>query len=173
VSYELVYMRGPAAVPAAPERSCGDCRLCCKTLGIAELAKAPGEWCRHACEKGCAIYEARPAECRQYVCSWLAGTFREEDRPDRSRLVVHVLSPQRWAQDGTTGAKHELVEVFAGDKGAERTKRGRAVLEQILAAGAAAAVHFAGRVTLHFPSGHVSEVPVAQLAGDFAAWEDG
>lgn len=170
---DLVHMRGPEKLSPAPSRSCGDCRLCCKVLGIHELAKEPGSWCRHACSSGCAIYESRPFECRSYVCSWLAGTFRDEDRPDRSRLVVHLLSPPRWAQDGTRGTTHELVEVFVGDAGAERSKRGAAVLNQILGAGSAAAVHFGGRMTLYFPSGHVSAVPLEQLDGDFAAWKDG
>lgn len=162
-----------SAIAASPDRSCGDCRLCCKVLGIQQLAKAPFTWCSHACSKGCAIYAGRPEECRSYACSWLAGTFREEDRPDRSRLVVHVLSPPRWARDGKTGENHNLVEVYASHPGAEREKRGAAVLNQILASGWAAAVHRGvHQITLYFPSGHVSELPRGLADRDFASWED-
>jgi hypothetical protein len=170
---DLGYVRGPAPLEPAPARSCGDCRLCCKVLGIQELEKEPWSWCRFACSKGCAIYDSRPFECRSYVCSWLAGSFRDEDRPDRARVVVHVLDPPRWARDGSTGETHELVEMYASDAGVERAKRGAAVLNQILNAGSAAAVHHGiGRVTLYFPSGHVSEMPRELYEQDFASWKD-
>ena len=28
-------------------KSCGDCGLCCKLLGIDAIDKAPGKWCGH------------------------------------------------------------------------------------------------------------------------------
>jgi hypothetical protein len=153
-------------------RSCGDCRLCCRVLGVDEIGKEPGAWCGHACSTGCAIYAARPGQCRDFVCSWLAGQFRDEDRPDRSKLVVVVCSPPRLALDGRTDRTHQLVECHAGEPGAATTKRGRAVLEQIFELGWAAAVHFDSTVTLHFPSGNVSKIPFAQVSGDRAAWKD-
>jgi hypothetical protein len=57
--------------PAAG-RSCGGCTMCCKVLGITELQKPVGKWCKH-CEigYGCRIYETRPAECRTFHCAWL------------------------------------------------------------------------------------------------------
>ena len=30
-----------------PGRACGSCTLCCKTMGVDELAKPPGVWCQH------------------------------------------------------------------------------------------------------------------------------
>lgn len=72
------------------ERGCEDCTLCCKVLGVEELDKPAGRWCRH-CDvgKGCTIYEQRPQECRDFRCLFLAvETFPEEWRPNRAHFVL-------------------------------------------------------------------------------------
>ena len=40
-------------------KTCGDCGLCCKLLGIEAIKKAPGQWCGHFRKGvgGCGIYE--------------------------------------------------------------------------------------------------------------------
>lgn len=82
-------------------RECGDCRLCCKVVNVEEtedragvktttMRKKPGPWCKHACDKGCGIYETRPGACSGYQCLWLEGSFPDEYRPDKIGLVVHA-----------------------------------------------------------------------------------
>lgn len=75
-------------------KSCGTCTMCCKLLGIKELAKPIMEWCEH-CDKGkgCKVYAERPPSCREYECFWLQ-TFDEgitppmNLRPDKSKVVI-------------------------------------------------------------------------------------
>jgi hypothetical protein len=93
-------------------RECGECQACCTLMGVRErgklsdgsryqLDKPMGERCAHQCASGCAIHneERLPISCRIFECEWLHGKFREEERPDRSGLVV-TLAPK----DGETWA---------------------------------------------------------------------
>jgi hypothetical protein len=76
--------------PPAPGRSCAGCTLCCKLLGITELAKPRGSWCPH-CDVGvgCRIYTDRPASCRIFNCAWLLGGDTPEHwKPLTSRMVL-------------------------------------------------------------------------------------
>ena len=74
----------------APGRSCGSCTMCCKVLGIKELAKPVGKWCSH-CDigKGCKIYDTRPQECQTFHCLWLVDNrLADHWKPDRSKIVI-------------------------------------------------------------------------------------
>jgi hypothetical protein len=81
---------------AAQERTCGECRLCCKLLAVNEISKPPHEWCGHAVEGiGCAIYADRPGACRTFRCLWLGRPeLGPEWRPDRSHLVLYLDGSQ-------------------------------------------------------------------------------
>jgi len=70
-------------------RECGDCRLCCKLIGVAVLEKPPERWCHHACQRGCGIYETRPEECRTFRCLWLDGVLPEHLKPNHIKAVVY------------------------------------------------------------------------------------
>lgn len=100
----------PQSTELVPGRSCGNCTLCCKVLGIVELAKPLGEWCPN-CEvgRGCKIYGERPVECRDFHCGYLAWPMiREHWYPatskmvlmtdDGNRLTIHVdpARPGAW-----------------------------------------------------------------------------
>lgn len=76
-----------------PERSCGNCSLCCKVVGIEALQKPVGQWCPHAKPgRGCAIYDTRPEECRHFSCVWLHNDrLGEEWRPSRSKIVLYMI----------------------------------------------------------------------------------
>lgn len=80
----------PANDTAPPTRGCGSCTLCCKVLGIEALEKPPGRWCeRCKVGTGCSRYEARPAECRDFLCGFLTmPALGENWRPSVSRLVI-------------------------------------------------------------------------------------
>jgi hypothetical protein len=61
-------------------------------MKIAEIDKPPGRWCGH-CRPGagCAVYEQRPGECRDFYCGYLTNPDLGEDwRPDRAKLVVSL-----------------------------------------------------------------------------------
>jgi hypothetical protein len=95
----------------AAGKSCGDCGLCCKLIGVESIAKPQFTWCRHFKKTaGCGIYEDRPHDCRAFICYWLhVPNLGEEWRPDRTGFVMHIadggarlnievdpINPQAW-----------------------------------------------------------------------------
>ena len=71
-------------------RTCGECTLCCKLMGVPELKKPSAKWCE-SCDqgKGCTVYEERPNSCRNFQCFWLMDeNFPDDFRPDR----IHALA---------------------------------------------------------------------------------
>ncbi len=97
-------------------RSCGGCTACCKTHAVLQILKNAGNWCVHCLVgEGCAIYAKRPSDCRGFQCSWLAGKGADEDRPDRTRIVLEArqmgkLGTALWLWEVEPGA---LVSAFA------------------------------------------------------------
>jgi hypothetical protein len=71
-------------------RQCGDCSLCCKVLGIAELDKPKDTWCPNfVAGTGCRIYSDRPPSCRNFACSWLTdATMGPEWKPSVCKMVL-------------------------------------------------------------------------------------
>jgi hypothetical protein len=96
-------------------RACGKCSLCCKVLGIGELAKPAGSWCTHCRpgKVGCLIYEDRPSECRTFNCLWLTNAELDvawhpltakivahlEDGGNRVAVRVDPAFPTRWREE--------------------------------------------------------------------------
>jgi len=74
------------------QKQCGSCSLCCKLLGIEELNKPQGQWCTHCVKpRGCAIYDRRPQECRDFACGWLENpALGPEWQPSRSKIVLYL-----------------------------------------------------------------------------------
>ncbi len=74
-----------------PGRECGFCTVCCYALPIdtPEMRKASGAVCVNCTGRGCAIYEARPSNCRGFFCGWrMLAQLDEGWRPDRSGVLV-------------------------------------------------------------------------------------
>lgn len=110
------------------ERTCGECTLCCKLMGVPEIRKPPARWCAD-CErgKGCGIYETRPNSCRNFQCFWLMDDgFPDEFRPDRigalaslndtpDSCVLHVdpARPRALSRPETTALIDALHKVYA------------------------------------------------------------
>ncbi|RTM05672.1 MAG: hypothetical protein EKK31_15020 [Hyphomicrobiales bacterium] len=72
------------------DRKCGTCTLCCKVMGIEEIAKPQGVWCPE-CQigRGCKIYEKRPAECQAFYCGYRSWpVLGEHWFPAKSKMVV-------------------------------------------------------------------------------------
>ncbi len=64
--------------------------MCCKLLGIQELAKPRLTWCSH-CKigAGCGIYADRPQECADFYCAWLVNaSLGPEWRPVDAKMVI-------------------------------------------------------------------------------------
>lgn len=103
-------------------KTCGSCTMCCKLLGIKEIAKPTNKWCGH-CEigKGCRIYDNRPQSCREFECLYLMSfdqgtTPAIELRPDKCKVVIapttdeHIFSAHvdpgnrdAWEKPGVLG----------------------------------------------------------------------
>jgi hypothetical protein len=91
-----------------PDRSCGNCTLCCKVNGVPELEKPVGEWCKH-CEvgKGCKIYADRPEVCAKWYCGWRTVPFLGDVwYPASARMVANVIRKE-----------NHLLMVFCVDRG--------------------------------------------------------
>src|SRR5271154_2791085 len=132
------------------ERSCGDCRLCCKTHQIYELKKPRGQWCEHACSKGCSIYADRPKGCRDFDCLWLisgmpefasraADIFPIEERPDVLRVVFTAFAGGIRHPD--TMVMYRGFVAHESFPGVVDTPRVQKAIQRLLAAGYAVAVN--------------------------------
>ena len=71
-------------------KTCGTCTLCCKVMGIKDIAKPVGEWCPHCSPGvGCGLYPAHPSSCKHFACLWLESTdLPDSYRPDRTKVVL-------------------------------------------------------------------------------------
>lgn len=70
-------------------RECGECNVCCIMSEITDpdLVKPAGVPCPHLCASGCSIHEAKPSDCRAFLCAWrVMGQLPDTFRPDRSGL---------------------------------------------------------------------------------------
>ena len=72
-------------------RTCGDCGLCCKIMGVAAIGKPPRRWCAHYSKAGgCGIYAERPGACAAFNCTWLlAPNLGDDWKPNRAGFVMH------------------------------------------------------------------------------------
>lgn len=75
-------------------RSCGNCTLCCKLLGLKESKKVGdvGTYCSF-CDKnvGCTIYEDRGPDCENFNCLWLSQTqIPDSYRPDKLHVMFEL-----------------------------------------------------------------------------------
>jgi hypothetical protein len=83
------------------EKTCGPCQVCCVALKIKapELRKESQVPCPHLVQKGCGIYDSRPAVCRSFLCGWrLMPELNESWRPDLSGVMLLPLSQAQTPQ---------------------------------------------------------------------------
>jgi hypothetical protein len=135
--------RVPAPTKPLAGRSCGSCALCCKVMGVLEIDKPRGSWCRH-CEPGvgCRIYADRPGECRTFLCGWLTNPrFGPEWKPDRSKMVITVDRdgngldfqcdpgfPEAWRKDPYFKQIRNLAAIAAKNEGSVSVRSGRVLI---------------------------------------------
>jgi hypothetical protein len=100
----------PHTLPPATAKSCGDCGLCCKLMGVTALEKPAGKWCRHFSKSaGCAtagfVLHSEMGGARLVVeC--------DPARPHDWRREPYQTTLRRWA-----AAEGQEVLVFAGSRG--------------------------------------------------------
>lgn len=74
-------------------RECGGCTACCYVIAVEQLDKPFRCDCPHAAD-GCALWSGpggpggQPDVCASYRCAWAMGFGSEEDRPDKSGVLV-------------------------------------------------------------------------------------
>lgn len=120
-------------------KSCDECGLCCKLMGVHALNKPPAKWCVHFRRaSGCGIYEDRPKDCRVFNCLWLltdnrlgldwkpsVAGFLMHSEDEGRRLIVECdpAAPQAWRKEPYRSAIQRWADtgqevlVFAGRRG--------------------------------------------------------
>lgn len=142
------------AARPAPGRSCGSCALCCKVYDVPAVPMTAGSWCPN-CQpgKGCRIYEARPQQCRDFLCLWITQDFLgPEWKPERSRFVLTM--------DGGSRLLHAQV-----DPGASQAWRKEPYYSQFrrwAAAGSRPVIVFVGKTATAVTA--QGEVPLGQVS---------
>lgn len=67
------------------KRTCGECTLCCKVLGVQEIDKPRNQWCPLVAKDhhSCTIHSSSsyPVACKNFTCLWL----EREELPDYLR----------------------------------------------------------------------------------------
>ena len=99
-------------IPTEPR--CGDCTVCCETLGFTGKWKITdiydeaekfdidfGAWstCNKLCETGCSIQENKPRVCEEFFCHFIEFNLEDKFRPKESGFVA--FSDGTAHSDGT------------------------------------------------------------------------
>ncbi len=146
------------------DRTCGQCTACCKTHGIFELSKPPGEWCSN-CDigKGCKVYGNHPQSCKDFRCLWLDGMGRDDEyHPNKINIVFSVQNPDNL------GIVFCLWEV---EEGALESDLARRITAHFLKSTKHVAHFHLGR-KLRFYVAKDKEVPTREGMGNFQfEWE--
>jgi len=76
-------------------RKCGTCTACCVIPPIPSTGKPTGRPCSrlNKDQTRCSRYKDRYRICKGFFCGWLAGYGEEEDRPDKSGIIIMELEP--------------------------------------------------------------------------------
>lgn len=93
-------MIDPVTITSQPAagRNCGACTLCCKVYDVPPVGATAGNWCPNCLPgRGCKIYEARPQQCRDFLCLWMTQDYLGPDwKPDKARFVLTMDAQTRW-----------------------------------------------------------------------------
>ncbi len=88
---------------------CNGCTVCCTVMAVEPLGKPFYARCVNELKDGCGIYEDRPQECRDFICSFAAGLMGDATtwRPDQCGLLFFL---RRFSD----GLWLEIFEAVAG-----------------------------------------------------------
>jgi hypothetical protein len=115
-------------------RQCGPCSLCCHSMGVPTIGKAPDERCAHLRQQRCAVYAERPQECRDFACLWLQGALPNALRPDKIKAVAYM----------NNSGNIVVFRVMPVHRGAHRKEPLRTYIETIAKSGASVVVSCGG-----------------------------
>jgi len=111
---------------------CGDCTVCCTVLAVddGDFHKPSFTPCSHLCEKGCDIYSSKPSICTGFYCMYavLADFFRDDDRPDKSGIVIAINHPDSHFTQTT---KLTTFSAYEARPGAFKSYNGDRMLRKI------------------------------------------
>lgn len=57
-------------------------------LSVKEIYKSANERCKHLTGGRCGIYQTRPNQCKEFVCSWLDGSLPKSQAPHKTGCVI-------------------------------------------------------------------------------------
>lgn len=127
--------------PSPVMRTCEDCTLCCKVMGIVELNKPSGEWCPNCnIGQGCAIYGSHPGSCQGFLCEWLRNPDVPENfRPNEVHIVFTTLMFRDGArliancdQDNPTAWRDQPVYGWLKERAARSWQRGGFIMARVI-----------------------------------------
>jgi hypothetical protein len=111
---------------------CGSCTVCCTVLSIddGDFHKPSFTPCSHICEQGCDIYSSKPSICTGFYCMYavLADFFRDDDRPDKSGIVIAINHPDSHFTQTT---KLTTFSAYEARPGAFKSYNGDRMLRKI------------------------------------------
>ncbi len=73
-------------------RSCDTCAVCCVYFPYQNIKPCP-HLQQPLSTNNCLIHESKPASCQAFRCGWLQGLGEEDDRPDKSGVLVLLEGP--------------------------------------------------------------------------------
>ena len=129
-------MRKLAIANMDASRTCGECIVCCVYPRITELNKPRLTHCKNlnllepiqkdqvqysSSINNCKVYGNRPLTCSGYSCFWLLGYGDEDDRPDKSGILVDKINSienaiecrQVWPDSANTFEGKETIKRMA------------------------------------------------------------
>jgi hypothetical protein len=162
--------------PLVPGRECGSCTACCFELSIDDpaLVKAPRELCSHCTQGGCAIYEARPQDCRDWFCAWRRLADLPDDlNPERCGLLATLVENP---QGENPFARLYIIVQWLDERPIARSAEADRLLAAMRRFGLPVWVGSGDRMSLHFPRQEVAlhvmhgTRPPTEIEGEVQAW---
>ena len=101
-------------------RQCGSCTACCEgwiKATINGVTLSPYKPCVHRTDKGCKIYEDRPARpCVSFKCGWLTDNSVLPDNMSPQECGAIILFDHKWRDDNYIDAQPIVVALPIGTK---------------------------------------------------------
>lgn len=80
-------------------RPCDGCTACCVHMAVDSIGKPEGEPCKAIRPEGCAMYNKRPKDCKEFYCVWAQGQLPDDHRPDKLGILFYLVSPTDLSRD--------------------------------------------------------------------------
>jgi hypothetical protein len=164
--------------PLVPGRECGACTACCVEITIDDpmLAKAARTPCPNCTAAGCAIYTARPDDCRTWFCAWRRiADLPEHLSPDRSGLLATLVEKPE-AENPL--ARLYIIVQWLDERPIMRSDAADQLLAAMRRYGLPVWVGSGDRMSIHFPREEIAlhlmqgTTPPPAIAREVDAWRE-